>query len=276
MKLIKNKILLSLTIIGLLSIGLYDLLSETLMMRRFRSSVDFTNTHTTKINTAGLENLRASGGSKIVFYELNWYLKNTKGPKYILDLTGGKTKYYHDLPDFPFLYSKHESKFKYILRRLLIMQSLELDTNSLKSEQAVSEQYGYIYNKDVFIGGKSVPDAETLDKFLEFLKTLPKDAWLHIHCDKGKGRTTVMMTVLDIIRNGHQLSLEDIVERQYLMGGVNLFDTNAWEKGTYTPEQLAKRRDFLKEFYRFTHDPEGYGTVSWSSWCAERNLDFRL
>lgn len=274
-RLLKNKIFLFSVVLGLLLLGLYDLFSETFMMRRFRSTDDFVSPHTSSLNPQGLEKLRASGGSKIVFYELNWYLKDIKGPIYIVDLTGGKTKFFHDIPDFPFLYNKHESKFKYKLRRLLIMQSLSLDSIQFVGEQDMSQKYGYHY-QDIKIGGKSVPDAPTLDKFLDFLKTIPQDAWLHIHCDKGKGRTTVMMTILDIIRNGRDVSLEDIVERQYRMGGVNLFDTEIWEKGTYNKNELVKRQEFLKEFYGYNRDPQGYGVVSWQEWCSQRNLDFRL
>ncbi|WP_337665438.1 protein tyrosine phosphatase, partial [Mitsuokella jalaludinii] len=37
------------------------------------------------------------------------------------------------------------------------------------------------------------PSAENIDDFIRFARKLPKDAWLHFHCQAGKGRTTAYM-----------------------------------------------------------------------------------
>ena len=45
------------------------------------------------------------------------------------------------------------------------------------------------------------PDAGEIERFRRFVKTLPKDAWLHFHCVAGEGRTTAFMTMYDMLKN---------------------------------------------------------------------------
>ena len=45
------------------------------------------------------------------------------------------------------------------------------------------------------------------------------------------------------------VSLEDIVQRQHLLGSEDLLDTTVWRNGTYTQEQLEKRKRFIEKFY---------------------------
>lgn len=66
------------------------------------------------------------------------------------------------------------------------------------------------------------PPVSLLDALVACWRFLPDDAWVHIHCEHGHGRTTVQMVLYDCWRNASQVSLADIIVRQHLLGGVDL------------------------------------------------------
>ena len=77
------------------------------------------------------------------------------------------------------------------------------------------------------------PEPEEVDAFLAWQKTLPKDAWLHFHCQAGKGRTTAYMIMRDIWLNGQKDSLETICARQHALGGqdvLHMTHKEAWRQ----------------------------------------------
>ena len=45
------------------------------------------------------------------------------------------------------------------------------------------------------------PDPDTIDQMIALYRRLPKDSWLHFHCEAGKGRTTAFMAMYDMMRN---------------------------------------------------------------------------
>lgn len=62
--------------------------------------------------------------------------------------------------------------------------------------------------------------------FRTWYQSLPTPRpWLHFNCRKGKGRTTRFMTMADIIENATRVSLNDILERQWKIGGADLRST---------------------------------------------------
>jgi hypothetical protein len=79
--------------------------------------------------------------------------------------------------------------------------------------------------------------------------------------------------MFDMLRNGKQVSMDDIVKRQYLIGSENIVDTTVWsKKSTYSKRKLEIRRDFLKAFHRYVNDPEGYGKSTWTDWSEKNNI----
>ena len=60
---------------------------------------------------------------------------------------------------------------------------------------------------------------EVIDDFIAFYRTVPGNAWVHLHCAGGNGRTSVFMAFFDMLRNP-QISEKDIVYRQCLIGGT--------------------------------------------------------
>ena len=111
----------------------------------------------------------------------------------------------------------------------------------------------------------SRPEDSDVDYFIDFVRTLPPDTWLHFHCKAGAGRTTTFMVLYDMMRNADKVSYEDIVVRQYIIGGSDLSGRET--KGDAWFDVLARERNaFVKEFYRYCRDNRDGFRQSWSEW----------
>jgi len=71
------------------------------------------------------------------------------------------------------------------------------------------------------------------------------------------------------MRNGHKVSLEDIVARQALLGGSNLFDISEEGDDNWKKEAAIERKDFITKFYKYVKDRRGYPEKSWSEWSKK-------
>lgn len=109
------------------------------------------------------------------------------------------------------------------------------------------------------------PGDADVDRFVRFVKQLPPDTWLHFHCRAGHGRTTTFLVMYDIIRNGKNVSLADIAQRQHLLGGADLLTDRPAKEG-WAKDSYLERAGFIAEFYRYvTASPDDL-PVSWSEW----------
>ena len=77
--------------------------------------------------------------------------------------------------------------------------------------------------------------------FIDIIKSHSEDTWFHFHCKAGVGRTTTFMIMYDIIKNGNNVSLNDIIGRQVLLSGISQRDAVDFYVGN--------RYDFLSNFY---------------------------
>lgn len=95
------------------------------------------------------------------------------------------------------------------------------------------------------------PSDSDVDRFLEIIKTKGTTHWLHIHCRAGDGRTTTFMAMYDMFINAKRVSFDDILHRQFRLGGTNLLNIpkdNVWKK-----PYIAERLEFLRRFYDYCH-----------------------
>lgn len=139
------------------------------------------------------------------------------------------------------------------------------------TEQAMVEKLGANYLR-ILVTDHHAPEADQVDLFINFIKNLPTHAWLHFHCRGGKGRTTAFMTMYDIIQNGKILTLDDILKRQYQLGGIKLSSINFTLNRKKWKEPAAKERyDFMQNFYEYVLDPNGYNKLSWSAWMNTKS-----
>lgn len=95
------------------------------------------------------------------------------------------------------------------------------------------------------------PSPQVVDEFLEFVKKMPPNAWLHFHCHAGHGRTTTFLVFYEIWKNP-ELSLEEICHRQFLLGGSDLLKKS--EGDDWYAKAHNDRAEKLKLFYRYIQD----------------------
>lgn len=118
--------------------------------------------------------------------------------------------------------------------------------NKVASEKEVVEALGASYHR-IYVTDHLPPTDEDVKQFLSIIKNLDSDTCIYFHCEAGDGRTTTFMAMYDMIKNAKEVSLEDIIRRQYLIGGIDLFKLPK-EVSWKTP-LLQKRIEFLKKFY---------------------------
>ncbi len=133
---------------------------------------------------------------------------------------------------------------------------------SVAQEQQVcaSQNVGYIR---IPVRDHTRPSDAEVERFLDFLKTLPEGMWLHFHCAEGWGRTTTFMCMYDMLRNAKKVSLDDILKRQHMLGGKNMLALPAPSDWTYPNAQA--RLDFLRRFYAFCKETDPLKS-SWSTY----------
>lgn len=119
---------------------------------------------------------------------------------------------------------------------------------------------------------------EDIDHLLTHIESMPEDSWIHFSDIKGKGRTTFFMALYDLLHNADKVSWEDIIQRQHLIGGSNLFDITPKDRG-WAPDRETKRQrvitlarfaEFAKEY--IAKKERGEALPHWRSWSEEHPL----
>jgi len=128
----------------------------------------------------------------------------------------------------------------------------EIEPQVVKVNQAISEENlakknNFSYQRFLVRDFDLPEDAEFL-KMLNFIKNLPQDQKLYVHCAGGKGRTGLFLILLDISKNAKNSSLEEIFTRQHKLGAARLDEISedeAWNK-----EIAQKRLKMIEDFYK--------------------------
>lgn len=137
---------------------------------------------------------------------------------------------------------------------------------SFENEEQLAKSLGLGYVRF------AVPDHERpqdtqVDSFIQFIRTLPNNTWLHFHCRAGVGRTTTFMAMYDMMKNAKTVSFNDIMKRQQLIGGANLLsgqDASSVSDGNI-------RSKFLKNFYNYcSKNTDDYKTKC-TDWLKSNN-----
>lgn len=226
---------------------------------------------TEKVDLKGLNELYASGGPMIQYESLKDKLKHFKGEKIVVDAIGSESGFVRGFPSTYFSYQQNPPEWRYYLRRLLFTGSIDVRPELFIPEEVEAKKYGFKLVQ-FKIGSKFATTPEAVDQFVTFFDSLPPNTWVHFHCRGGKGRTTMMLVMYDIMKNAPDVTLADIVKRQHLLGSVDLFDTTAWSRGTYRVEALQERKAFIEKFYAFVLQRKAGGTQNWSDWTRQQKV----
>lgn len=229
---------------------------------KFRTMQDPIQTHE-KVDLAGLEDFHIAGGPILPFSTLKEKLPPHNNI-IVVDGMMDKHGYLNGIPASSLGYRGSPSFYQY-LRRLFYTGTFNTHPELTVSEENEAKAHGLQYMA-LSIGSKVITADQTIDDFVKLFDHLPKDTWIYFHCHHGKGRTSIMLVMADILKNAPQVPLKDIIKRQYLLGSVDLFDTTPWTKGTYRKSMLEKRKRFIEKFYDFVCQRKAGGTQLWSVW----------
>lgn len=138
---------------------------------------------------------------------------------------------------------------------------------SVKNEEHYVAKLGFKYSR-LYISDHRAPLDSEVDAFLSLVKSMPKNTWYHVHCRGGKGRTTTLLNLFDMLKNADKVSFEEIIARQASVPPYyNMLDVKRGnpELTPYYEERIA----FLAQFYEFARQSlMGYDVGSWSEWKA--------
>lgn len=234
----------------------------------FRTMQDHIST-SESVDLTGLHELQFVGGPLMPLPDLKKRLDSLQGPKILVDGVHGKYGYSHGVPDSYLEYTKESPSWKSYLWRLFYTGTLRSEPALILSGAEAAKQYGFEYKK-FHIGSKYIAKPEDIDEFVSFFDTLPQNVWVYFHCIHGKGRTSMMLVMADIMRNAPKVALDDIIKRQSLLGSVNLFDTTPWTRSTYATKMLEDRKKFIENFYEFIVQRKAGGIQLWSEWHRQK------
>lgn len=146
---------------------------------------------------------------------------------------------------------------------------VETEVTEALTDEELATSLGMRYQRVAALDHVFQKDA-VIDDFITFYRSLPASgAWLHFHCQAGRGRTTFFMCLYDMLRNP-DVPLKDILYRQTLIGGTSMYND-----GTGQPEW---RQDLFKEIsvmipvvYAYVQDNARNGySVPWSTWKKQK------
>jgi len=249
---------------GLFIVLFLFLFADAVFNRNFRTTQDRISS-TEQVDLRGLREINASGGAAVHFFDLKRRLSHIKANKLIVDGMTEFHGYLYGIPTTFFAYQTDLYSWKYTLRRLLFTGTTNVCAKDVAPEgpEAIKNGFSYV---NLNAGSRFLPSDKKIDEMVKVFEELPKNTWVHFHCHHGKGRTSMMLVMLDIMKNAPTVSLTDIVKRQHLLGSEDLLNTVVWRKGSYTKEELEQRRDFITEFYDFICQRKTGGAQFWSEW----------
>lgn len=277
------------------SLLIVDLENVTKLPKRFRTTSDEIEPHTKLPDLQGLRELKASGSGVFSQNGLK-ELKKTIGENYniiIVDtrkeshgyVNGMAISWYteknyvnkkltteevqqlerHNLDQ---LKTMDEIKFDYFEGKSFYMEKPLKAPYTVQSEKEMVEEEGCQYVR-FFVTDHNKPAKEEIDQFVQFVKSVSENDWLHFHCRGGVGRTTSFMLMYDMMKNVDKVNKNDIFDRQRIIGGRDMFKL---AEGTYKHEAAVERLVLLQTFYKYCK--ANYDTnyqTSWCEWLSENN-----
>lgn len=145
--------------------------------------------------------------------------------------------------------------------------SIPFKVDRAATEQEIVARLGFSYLR-IPVGDNAPLSNNHVDRFITFIRTLPRTRWIHIHDARGEGRTTIFMMMYDMMMNAKEVSFNDILERQWLIGGLNLREMNG-NRDLHIP--IEEHLFFLKNFYDYCRYNKDQFQQLWSTY-ALKNL----
>jgi len=271
-----------------------NMANEAVLPRNFRTAQDSFKIVTPVVpSRVGMQTLRLSGSAQFSEKSLNFLLEHFSSPSiiYIIDLRqeshgfiNGEAVSWYGVKDWANV-GKTRKEIQ-ALELCLLTQSLDqknvelsiiakkdpealelphvtqqkIDVKRISNEKELVKSTGAHYLR-LPVTDHVRPTDETVDRLVNFIQCLPEAAWVHIHCAAGVGRTTTFMVMVDMIKNAKKVNFQDIIQRHYLLGGLNL---EKQSKSVWKSQLAAERLEFLKNFYYYCQTNQDNFNTSWS------------
>lgn len=138
---------------------------------------------------------------------------------------------------------------------------------SVETEESLIRSLKQNYVRLTLPEGVRPSDAQ-VDRFLEILRDLPHDSWIHFEDRSGRGRSTEFLAMYDMLKNAALADFDEILRRNALLSHdeslLVLPGSQDWE---YPYKQ--DRMEFLKEFYNYAKARLNDGNLTWSQWIRK-------
>lgn len=247
----------------------------------------------TFLSLEGLKNLQASGSGQFALKSLKVALTHMAGLVWIVDLRQESHGFIDGRPFTWYAYENRgnegktgdaiEAEEALALKQVKAERTLTIHTitdkdagrvyganaeaiepRNVQSERELVESLGLHYIR-FYVQDRHPPDDAEIDRFVTWVQSLPPDAWVHFHCRAGSGRTTTFMAMHDILKNAKAVPLEDIIQRQALIGPKDL--SKMPDSGPNWRRVAAENRmAFIEQFYQYAQS--AFPEKSWREWKA--------
>jgi len=278
---------------------------EVMLPRNFRTSLDVLKSDDNELPILeGLKELNIIGSSQFSEKQLELVLKQVNHPAklYIVDLrqewhgflngvpvnwygvrnasNSGKTTtqiMHEENERLEELREKKDIQLSNIIQKdkfgqkLPEVTSVPFKVDNCSTEAKLAAKYQVDYFR-IPVGDALKPNKEMVDRFVSFIQTLPKGTWLYFHCAAGRGRTSTFMAMYDMLKNANRVSFNDIVKRQYLLGGADL--SKFGSENTWKYPVAIERYQFLKDFYTYAKASENGTKMTWRQYVEKNNLPY--
>ena len=147
---------------------------------------------------------------------------------------------------------------------------MAINIKSVMTEKELVESEGFKYVRFP-VRDHTWPTAEDIDAFISFANRIdPGQAWLHFHCHAGKGRTSIMMMIYDMIRNP-DVPMRDIAVRQTMVGGSYPLYTE--KSSSYKVPLYEEKARMMPLIYEYVQESRKRNyKVPWSLWLKKKKL----
>ena len=140
----------------------------------------------------------------------------------------------------------------------------------ITEEQMVKETDENIGYLRLAIPDRTCPEPEIIDMFIHFVKGIDmNNSWLHFHCLAGIGRTGIMMSVYDMMKNP-DVPMTDILTRQTMTGsGYPMSPASSQE---YLAAYDAERLRLIPLIYQYIQENwKANYPISFSEWLVKKD-----
>ena len=138
----------------------------------------------------------------------------------------------------------------------------EVPVQSVMTEAELCRKYNVEYLRLACTDHMMLADTY-IDEFISYVKRMPENTWLHIHCAAGVGRTGVIMCLYDMLQNP-ELPVKTIAQRQNLLGANNVLRKSKHKHNWLNPflREKATEMRLLSRYVKENH-ANNYNTT-WS------------